>query len=161
MEHTLWGLQIPKAKFPENSLNPCFNGTYSMRWGGKLTISLRGLNPCFNGTYSMRLHFSFFCIVVVGLNPCFNGTYSMRAVNLTSPFGGNCLNPCFNGTYSMRRTAVCRWGVLHRVLILVLMEHTLWAAEVDYVNLAQGLNPCFNGTYSMRPRSKRGGNSPR
>ena len=36
------------------------------------------LNPCFNGTYSMRIKGIFLWITAISLNPCFNGTYSMR-----------------------------------------------------------------------------------
>ena len=35
-----------------------------------------------------------------------------------------CLNPCFNGTYSMRETPETN-EFTAKVLILVLMEHTL------------------------------------
>ena len=39
----------------ENSLNPCFNGRYSMRneQAKRDLLNQLGLNPCFNGRYSM------------------------------------------------------------------------------------------------------------
>ena len=106
MEHTLWeGDPRNVWVYRPLGLNPCFNGTYSMRkknrgwtrpspcvlilvlmehtlWeiGDLMFIcSLTGLNPCFNGTYSMSVR----CPLLswkgrIGLNPCFNGTYSMR-----------------------------------------------------------------------------------
>ena len=39
------------------SLNPCFNGRYSLS-GAKAVKNLKvkgGLNPCFNGRYSLRV----------------------------------------------------------------------------------------------------------
>ena len=63
----------------------------------------------------------------------------------------SCLqNPCFNGTYS--RSALC-FGIKTdaKVLILVLMEHTLGEKEHLLLSLVVNcLNPCFNGTYSRR-----------
>ena len=36
------------------SLNPCFNGRYSLSMGANNTAALKaGLNPCFNGRYSL------------------------------------------------------------------------------------------------------------
>ena len=38
------------------SLNPCSNGRYSRRLGGKITpIEYKSLNPCSNGRYSRRV----------------------------------------------------------------------------------------------------------
>ena len=72
----------------------------------------KGLNPCFNGTYSMSLLYLRKITVMISLNPCFNGTYSMRALRST-----------------WRKRPL-------QVLILVLMEHTLW--ELQVVELATG-----------------------
>ena len=38
----------------KSSLNPCFNGIYSMRAGGAfIELQAASLNPCFNGICSM------------------------------------------------------------------------------------------------------------
>ena len=40
------------------------------------------------------------------------------------------------------------------VLILVLMEDTLWVEqEQELLQIEYGLNPCFNGRYSMSYRN--------
>ena len=38
------------------SLNPCYNGIYSLRFVVTLSIQKmgQGLNPCYNGIYSLR-----------------------------------------------------------------------------------------------------------
>ena len=59
-----------------------------------------------------------------------------------------CLNPCFSGTYSRRLASIGAWYTV-RVLILVLVEHTLGETRQGIITLPQrSLNPCFSGTYS-------------
>ena len=61
-----------------------------------------------------------------GLNPCFNGWYSLTETK--GSWAGKrseCLNPCFNGWYSLTR-ALFADGPDPWVLILVLMDDTLW-----------------------------------
>ena len=58
------------------------------------------------------------------LNPCFSGTYSRRPIIGMKWILKSCLNPCFSGTYS-RRNYDWFYRFLQKVLILVLVEHTL------------------------------------
>ena len=61
-----------------------------------------------------------------GLNPYSNGRYSMRSAGRWKWMKIVGLNPYFNGRYSMREEC---WKVkfwIKRVLILILMEDTLW-----------------------------------
>ena len=63
-----------------------------------------------------------------GLNPCFNGWYSLTGF-VISQLGRllkRSLNPCFNGWYSLtlRQPAILKLNIM--VLILVLMDDTLW-----------------------------------
>ncbi len=59
-----------------------------------------------------------------GLNPYSNGTYSMSAVEVMICPRSQSLNPYSNGTYSMS-IRFLRILAHTRVLILILMEHTL------------------------------------
>ena len=113
-----------------------------------------GLNPCFTGIYSLRnAWWHWIWIWWICLNPCFTGIYSLSRVSATIVRHLlYSLNPCFTGIYSLRQlwkpSCVRYW----RVLILVLLEYTLWA----FVNVLQmrnisGLNPCFTGIYSLSP----------
>ena len=53
MEDTLRGDKKQDGPKEEKSLNPCFNGRYSQRFGSKIQNLLKvGLNPCFDGRYS-------------------------------------------------------------------------------------------------------------
>ena len=58
------------------------------------------------------------------LNPCFSGTYSRSVAAEAARTAQAGLNPCFSGTYS-RRWQICRNGLRLRVLIPVLVEHTI------------------------------------
>ena len=60
------------------------------------------LNPCFNGRYSLRTTSVGKKQPTVGLNPCFNGRYSLRKFGSKRPQPNKGLNPCFNGRYSLR-----------------------------------------------------------
>ena len=63
------------------SLNPCFNGRYSLRSMVSILTKEKDLclNPCFNGRYSLR-HQSFTLLAKsTRLNPCFNGRYSLSS----------------------------------------------------------------------------------
>ena len=54
MEDTLWVLQEDVAAGQEYSLNPCFNGRYSLSAKSVKNLKVKGgLNPCFNGRYSL------------------------------------------------------------------------------------------------------------
>ena len=85
------------------------------------------------------------------LNPYSNGRYSMGALCLLwHKFPLDSLNPYSNGRYSMRH--LCHHhsvrGLL--VLILILMEDTLWVQTSQEIRVSQaGLNPYSNGRYSM------------
>ena len=58
------------------------------------------------------------------------------------------LNPCSNGRYSLSKAGAKSVKNL-KVLILVLMEDTLWV-ETLVDRLRKGsLNPCSNGRYSL------------
>ena len=57
MEDTLRELSKTAYKTVATCLNPCFNGRYSQRGCGRVTLLYMGLNPCFNGRYSQRTTF--------------------------------------------------------------------------------------------------------
>ena len=104
MEDTLRGDKKQDGPKEEKSLNPCFNGRYSQRFGSKIQNLLKvGLNPCFDGRYSQRFGSKIQNLLKVGLNPCFDGRYSQ----------------------SYKDTIVD--ALNSKVLILVLMEDTLRA----------------------------------
>ena len=70
-----------------------------------MTKKTRSLNPCFNGRYSLRAVTLQNQEVADGLNPCFNGRYSLRLLKAFPDMLGKSLNPCFNGRYSLRQSA--------------------------------------------------------
>ena len=51
---------------------------------------------------------------------------------------------------TLREAAIARFGIIIKVLILVLMEDTLRDKVMNAMNNFSGLNPCFNGRYSQR-----------
>ena len=150
MEDTLW-VKKKNHCVKNYGLNPCFNGRYSLSslddllagevlgvlilvlmedtlWGNNLFFSYgykKCLNPCFNGRYSLREGFDYNKQFIQRLNPCFNGRYSLS----------------YNKQFIQ-----LDWYVL----ILVLMEDTLWGTTTKYSRMVACLNPCFNGRYSLR-----------
>ena len=72
------------------------------------------------------------------LNPCFSGTYSRSVAAEAARTAQAGLNPCFSGTYS-RRWQICRNGLRLRVLILVLVEHTLGGQGLSYCGQSHGV----------------------
>ena len=68
------------------------------------------------------------------LNPCFSGTYSRRGLYNPFPVGTGSLNPCFSGTYSRRLRVAWPLERKIKVLILVLVEHTLGAWSTKALN---------------------------
>ena len=136
------------------SLNPCFTGIYSLSRVSATIVRhlLYSLNPCFTGIYSLRqlwkpscvrywrvlilvlLEYTLWAFVNVlqmrnisGLNPCFTGIYSLSPLGISV---GNtytiCLNPCFTGIYSLSLRFSTTLSSQSLVLILVLLEYTLW-----------------------------------
>ena len=89
----------------------------------KATITL-SLNPCFNGRYSLSCLRVLDAKIAECLNPCFNGRYSLSIKGNTNPLSKPSLNPCFNGRYSLSN-GLLAIEALRLVLILVLMEDTL------------------------------------
>ena len=111
------------------------------------------------------------------LNPYYTGSYSMSYPNLQKRVAEYCLNPYYIGSYSMRSLSayhgqdadevliliileVTLWDLVvtnvidngDRVLILIILEVTLWAyhgQDADEV-VRQRLNPYYIGSYSMR-----------
>ena len=75
------------------------------------------------------------CSLQMSLNPYSIGRYSMRYNQSKSGAKRMSLNPYSNGRYSMGR-----WNSLSKdwflwVLILILMEDTLWATKIDSVTI--------------------------
>ena len=88
-----------------------------------VSLRLKSINPCFNGRYSLRAGISNVEIPEACLNPCFNGRYSLSAKRILAKKLAKRLNPCFNVRYSLSYTKFFK-GDEQEVLILVLMEDT-------------------------------------
>ena len=69
----------------------------------------------------------------MSLNPCFSGTYSQRIVDALNTAQQRSLNPCFSGTYSQSIMPASLEELDGKVLILVLVEHTLRVKEVNHL----------------------------
>ena len=139
----------PKALLP----NPCSNIEWRLRTQSEF---LQSLNPCFNGRYSLSWAVRLLLLYWLwGLNPCFNGRYSLRINTLSF---GNKLSVLIlvlmeDTHWGSSRTEA--WQ-LRKVLILVLMEDTHWVSRKMKKNKdLVGLNPCFNGRYSLSEESSR------
>ena len=80
MEDTLGGFDIERSINRYRSLNPCFNGRYSRRCSGYVTISalirvlILVLMEDTLGGYEISIKDG----SRISLNPCFNGRYSRR-----------------------------------------------------------------------------------
>ena len=62
-----------------------------------------------------------------------------------------CLNPYYTGSYSMRSIAQIGTKTGSKVLILIILEVTLWANRNQRaLEGKHGLNPYYTGSYSMR-----------
>ena len=59
------------------------------------------------------------------VNPCFSGTYSLSRHDRLMLHEQTRLNPCFSGTYSLSGYKIKFKNSNDKVLILVLVEHTL------------------------------------
>ena len=60
------------------------------------------------------------------------------------------LNPSLGGTYSlMWFSGISKGRYKHTVLILLLVEHTLWYLIPAMIRLKKCLNPSLGGTYSL------------
>ena len=111
---------------------------------------LESLNPCFNGRYSLSMPDGSMRYFSGSLNPCFNGRYSLREPQWRKVKVFGCLNPCFNGRYSLSAADFADYLRFPGVLILVLMEDTHWEISRTVILNLVRLNPCFNGRYSLR-----------
>ena len=135
-----------------------------------------GLNPCFSGTCSRSVYpkngHQYLPVLILVLVE-----HALGAGECAAPFSGSSLNPCFSGTYSQRLPKPTSTSTTMRVLILVLVEHTLresptlprtfpsWVLILVLVEHTlraryfwqklpkRSLNPCFSGTYSQSSRS--------
>ena len=104
MEDTHWADLPLKLRKGYYSLNPCFNGRYSLSEVLRLfAVRLGGLNPCFNGRYSLSKvmnamnNFSVTVLILVLMED----THWVGKVGITLLLYSS-LNPCFNGRYSLR-----------------------------------------------------------
>ena len=126
MEDTHW-VQNYRRKFRCLLLNPCYNGSYSMRlWIMTNEVAALSLNPCFNGRYSLRVNAQFLLLQVTDvliLVLMEDTHWGFSAVQRGC--GWIRLNPCFNGRYSLS-AAFDILSHFEEVLILVLMEDTHW-----------------------------------
>ena len=113
-----------------SSLNPYYIGRYSMRsceWRSRRGTP-RSLNPYYIGRYSMSIKFLKYAILFFSLNPYYIGRYSMSYTKCNSH------------------------GGFKSVLILIILEDTLWVQYHGYSSYMaeNGLNPYYIGRYSMR-----------
>ena len=151
MEYTLWDPSFAIFR-TKDGLNPYSNGIYSM--------SLRDHNSVGRVPHVLILILMEYTLWVnainaenaknASLNPYSNGIYSMSSAARVITSARKSLNPYSNGIYSMRswRKCLITTGL---VLILILMEYTLWESLVLLMKMnAISLNPYSNGIYSMR-----------
>ena len=101
MEDTLWGYWYWRYRklYGVLILVLMEDTLWEKNWSSKRTSW--SLNPCFNGRYSLRQIWKVGDEYCICLNPCFNGRYSLSN-GLTKITPGLGLNPCFNGRYSLR-----------------------------------------------------------
>ena len=108
LEVTLWAHLPFRQHYRPESLNPYYTGSYSMSCWRRLTI----------------------CANWRGLNPYYTGSYSMRHVIFEELKENTCLNPYYTGSYSMSQgVRNDRRGHEH-VLILIILEVTLWVWQM-------------------------------
>ena len=85
------------------------------------------------------------------LNPYYTGSYSMRFKLMANNVTEECLNPYYTGSYSMRSSRRHVLVCLDTVLILIILEVTLWDQRLcGWQTGCKGLNPYYTGSYSMR-----------
>ena len=132
MENTLWVEESRKKKIDSVCLNPYYNGKYSMRISEEVVANPNeSLNPYYNGKYSMRYSKSKKTMQECSLNPYYNGKYSMSSTFSSQWSQSNsCLNPYYNGKYSMRQFWNSKCSTFFDVLILIIMENTLWEVKI-------------------------------
>ena len=138
-------------------LNPCFTGIYSLSWWqhcsvylGNSVLILVLLEYTLWEEYTERItpwKLQVLILVLleytlwgwvgntdshgkVCLNPCFIGIYSLRSIRSMYKEICRCLNPCFIGIYSLSWWYWRRCFQCYFVLILVLLEYTLWVCGV-------------------------------
>ena len=97
------------------------------------------LNPYYTGSYSMRqAKISLIRISWNSLNPYYTGSYSMSSQDFDQQLKCiNGLNPYYTGSYSMRNL---RFGITKKVshvLILIILEVTLWVDAIVKLDISQ------------------------
>ena len=85
------------------------------------------------------------------LNPYSIGRYSLRQLKNRRKIPPNSLNPYSIGRYSLRRFTQSRKSLKFTVLILILLEDTLWGCSGTWrtVRVPYRLNPYSIGRYSL------------
>ena len=138
----------------KESLNPYSNGIYSMS-----LRSLRTNNPQVVVLILILMEYALWArgnprhqYKKQSLNPYSNGICSLREYLLSNPHIELSLNPYSNGICSLRSEKCRRIRKPRAVLILILMEYTLWGIykHSSPSIIEQCLNPYSNGIYSMR-----------
>ena len=112
---------------------------------------LSRLNPCCAGYYSLTTLFLASVKVKPSLNPCCAGYYSLTVLSWVLFFMVLfCLNPCCAGYYSLTLSVILDITSYCNVLILVVLDTTLWLCkDAEVKNFDKGLNPCCAGYYSL------------
>ena len=86
---------------------------------------------------------------IISLNPCFNGRYSLSLLKVSTRTNDKVLILVLMEDTLWARVQDEGWKGWS-VLILVLMEDTLWVKRLNFSASKYCLNPCFNGRYSLR-----------
>ncbi len=136
------------------SLNPCFSGSYSLSTliVGIVEKVLVLILVLVEVTLWVLIQSTKTLAITVSLNPCFSGSYSLSTrVARHAGMLSHRLNPCFSGSYSLRTRTKSLPDFSILVLILVLVEVTLWALRIAKIlqKMIGSLNPCFSGSYSL------------
>ena len=108
LEVTLWDIAKPKDK-------------------EKILLSL---NPYYTGSYSMRVSEIMTVEEVKGLNPYYTGSYPMSSIATSLYINYRRLNPYYTGSYSMSFGAFMTMLFNPEVLILIILEVTLWVDKL-------------------------------
>ena len=138
LEDTLWVIWNFYMKFIIKSLNPYSIGRYSLRVliNNKIFFHIC-LNPYSIGRYSLRR--AWMTSVVKPnwrLNPYSIGRYSLRCFRVCGRgYYSLGLNPYSIGRYSLRLRWNCFWTESTSVLILILLEDTLWVNRYHSVEV--------------------------
>ena len=135
LEDTLWVKLLAVAWRRSRCLNPYSIGRYSVRVNLPFHIHLiYGLNPYSIGRYSVSVYgFGEMQKLFTSLNPYSIGRYSVSLLRFDLLVENiSCLIPYSIGRYSVSHYIFSLKKRLFCVLILILLEDTLWDVELGY-----------------------------